>query len=509
MNLSLHITKKHLTAVATGLTVASCLIHAQFTNDGWSATFGDPGLQVAGLQGAIPAAGPSATAVDADGNYYLVGGGWNRLDGMDGTGYAVWNRATDTWSLFGGIATNGGIFAMGVAPDGTVYVGGQWSFFLAGTALLQTGGIVKWDGTQWSEVGGGLSGGFPFASVEAITFDADGNLYVGGIFSTAGGVPARNVARWDGTNWSALGNGLETRVAELAFGPDGKLYAGGVFAEGDLRRIACWDGTMWTGLSQGFTSGEVNSIVFDDEGNLYAGGTFFFISDPNVGPNFIETNHVAQWDGIEWKPMGSGFNEVVRSLVYVGGRLYAGGQFTATGDETTPLSKVAVWDNAEWKALGDGMDLIEGPSQDSEPNVFHLDLSVNPDDPMDKVIIAGGPFDRAGDKVSNNVALWKVEEPGGILLVPNQWNATPYFGWVWGYAESIGYGENLGPVFLGSFPWIYHYTFGWLYYSTIFEGTLYYYSLDLGWIQQDATGPWFTYFDGSDWVWSNFIDPQG
>ena len=36
---------------------------------------------------------------------------------------------------------------------------------------------------------------------------ADGSLYAGGGFTTAGGVAANNIAKWDGTtsSWSALG----------------------------------------------------------------------------------------------------------------------------------------------------------------------------------------------------------------------------------------------------------------------------------------------------------------
>ena len=33
------------------------------------------------------------------------------------------------------------------------------------------------------------------------------NLYAGGCFTTAGGVPANNIAKWNGSAWSALGRG--------------------------------------------------------------------------------------------------------------------------------------------------------------------------------------------------------------------------------------------------------------------------------------------------------------
>ena len=64
----------------------------------------------------------------------------------------------------------------------------------------------------------------------ALAFDSSGNLYAGGVFSTAGGNPANRIARWDGSAWSALGTGVDGRVRALAVGSSGNLYAGGEFS---------------------------------------------------------------------------------------------------------------------------------------------------------------------------------------------------------------------------------------------------------------------------------------
>ena len=55
-----------------------------------------------------------------------------------------------------------------------------------------------------------------------------GNLYVGGLFTTAGGVLARNIAKWDGTNWTSMGSGMNTNVSALALSGN-DLYAAGMF----------------------------------------------------------------------------------------------------------------------------------------------------------------------------------------------------------------------------------------------------------------------------------------
>ncbi|HEX5131188.1 MAG TPA: hypothetical protein VFX92_01745, partial [Candidatus Krumholzibacteria bacterium] len=40
-------------------------------------------------------------------------------------------------------------------------------------------------------------------------------LYVAGEFSSASGIPAANIARWDGTSWSPLGAGIDGPVFAL------------------------------------------------------------------------------------------------------------------------------------------------------------------------------------------------------------------------------------------------------------------------------------------------------
>src|SRR5689334_19100674 len=55
------------------------------------------------------------------------------------------------------------------------------------------------------------------------TFD-DGTgpaLYVAGSFLDAGDVAANRVAKWDGTKWSAVGDGMDAGVAALAVFDDG------------------------------------------------------------------------------------------------------------------------------------------------------------------------------------------------------------------------------------------------------------------------------------------------
>jgi hypothetical protein len=81
----------------------------------------------------------------------------------------------------------------------------------------------------------------------AVFDDGKGSaLYAGGEFTTAGDVAANRIAKWNSTQWSGLGSGMNGSVLALAAFDDGTgpaLYAGGEFTTaGDTTssRIAAW-----------------------------------------------------------------------------------------------------------------------------------------------------------------------------------------------------------------------------------------------------------------------------
>ncbi|MGH2544285.1 MAG: delta-60 repeat domain-containing protein [Ardenticatenaceae bacterium] len=70
--------------------------------------------------------------------------------------------------------------------------------------------------------------------VQAIAAAPDGTLYVGGDFSSAGGGVANRIARWVGASWRSLGDGVTgdypSKIDALALASDGTLYVGGASA---------------------------------------------------------------------------------------------------------------------------------------------------------------------------------------------------------------------------------------------------------------------------------------
>jgi hypothetical protein len=209
------------------------------------------------------------------------------------------------------------------------------------------------------------------------------NLFAGGRFAAAGGVPANNVARWDGAQWHPLGSGTDAEVFALA--SDGaRLYVGGAFtnAGGVLSpRIACWDGANWSGLGSGFANGSVLALAWAN-GRLFAGGSF-----TNGGGQ--PARRIACWDGNAWQPLGDGVegtNASVNATAVAGSNVYVGGRFTLAGG--VPANNVARWDGAAWHALGTGET---NGVLSSSTAVYALAV-------RDEVVYVGGRFTNAGGR---------------------------------------------------------------------------------------------------------------
>jgi hypothetical protein len=291
------------------------------------------------------------------------------------------------WSGMGGVAgVDGTVQAAVVDGSGNFYIGGRFS--VAGDVIVYQ--IAKWDGTRWSALGSGMN---PYGAVNALAVMGS-DLYAGGDFTTAGGVTVNGIARWDGTNWWALGSGMNGSVSALAVsGSD--VFALGYFTSAGgvaANYIAKWDGSSWSALGAGLggNGGYPYLYALAASGNdVYAGGVFTTAGD-------VPVSNVAKWDGSNWSALGAGidFGGWVYALAVSGNNVYVGGQFTAAG--SSPATNIAKWNGSSWSALGAGMG-----GGDAYPAGSVFALAVSGGD-----LYAGGGFTNAGGAAITNIARW-------------------------------------------------------------------------------------------------------
>jgi hypothetical protein len=390
-----------------------------------------------------------ALAQDGAGNVY-AGGNFTIAGDMWADRVIKWNGK---WSTLG--LGMGGINAIAADSSGNLYVGGKFDA-INGVAAHK---IAKWDGSAWGPLGSGISGGMKAVgqglgknAVYALAVDRTGNLYAGGNFTLAGGVPASCVAKWDGTKWNALGSGIDidnyvynytpwsqqiqyySTVYALALDRKGNLYAGGDFTAAggaSASKIAKWDGTAWSPLTRDSTTsiGNVFEMAVDTSGNLFTKGTsidrynqtykglikwngttwtflteiyyLYALAGDGKGNLYVggqfgdingyHMNNIARWDGKSWSPLDKGLNATVYAIIADGlGNVFAGGYF----DSASGISAncIAQWNGSAWSALGSGLYSFGIPSPVGAFAVYGSTL------------FASGYFITAGGKMSPYLA---------------------------------------------------------------------------------------------------------
>jgi hypothetical protein len=355
-----------------------------------------------GLYGPVPGEILAMTTWD-DGTgeaLYIGGGGDLTIAGCTNVSYiAKWDGST--WSALGtGITTTGGgtqtqVYDLAVFDDGTgsaLYAAGRFVF--AGGLVVNN--IAKWDGTSWSSLGDGTTG--PSPQILALEVFDDGTgpaLYAGGYFRFVEGAPINRIAKWDGSSWSPLGTGAEgsgKQVRTLEVFDDGTgeaLYMGGNFLVAGgvtVNMIAKWDGSAFSPLDMGVNGGVDTLTVFNDGTGpaLFAGG--FLIFDSGF-------SGIAKWDGAAWTRLVDGPNSGVKSLTPFGTSLYAGGTIYDTADGQL-VGNIVEWDPAVgFSPLGTGMD--------SSVNVL-----ATFDDGAGEDLYIGGRFIVADGIAASRMARW-------------------------------------------------------------------------------------------------------
>lgn len=221
----------------------------------------------------------------------------------------------------------------------------------------------------WGHLGDAGTPGTPSlnGAVSALNADRPNMLYVGGTFTSAGGVAgADRIASWNGSAWSAvsspssqISNGAVNAIAYDA--ATGDVYAGGTFtnAGGNANAdfLAVWDGTSWAPFCSGSSSPPITATV---NALQIVGRTLY------VAGAFADGAGIASADRLVACSLDTGaasstvideahaFSGTIYTLAAdSAGNLYAGGGFTDLGGDPA-ADNVAYKDGSGWHSMGSG-----------------------------------------------------------------------------------------------------------------------------------------------------------
>ncbi len=220
-----------------------------------------------------------------------VGGVFETVVGLPSKSLFKWDGTTITPMGLPSIL-DGAAYVNAICKyNGEIYVGGNFSSPLYPNDTIQD--IIRYSNGQWKSVAGGLKGSL---SEIASMVVYNGELYIAGSFSLSEGNVGNYIQKWNGTEWSDVGggvmglNGNNGQITKL-FIYDNKIYAVGVFSYAGgiwAEHIASWDGTSWCALGGNFDNTVGAGCFYKD--TLYVGGGFWTVDGDSV-------NYIAKWTG--------------------------------------------------------------------------------------------------------------------------------------------------------------------------------------------------------------------
>jgi len=212
-----------------------------------------------GLSG--PNSAPSDMVLQPDGKVLIVGN-FTNVNGVVRSNVARLNAdgALDAGFFQGMTAASSGVSAVAVQADGQVIVGGNFTTF----AGVSRGRIARLNGTDGTfdasflSVGSGAS-----SAVGEIQIQPDAKILIAGSFTSFNGTPRNYIARLntDGsldTSFLNLNSGPSAQVFRMKLRPDGKVLIGGLFSQVDgvdrnrLARLLS-DGTLDSSFFNGLS----------------------------------------------------------------------------------------------------------------------------------------------------------------------------------------------------------------------------------------------------------------
>jgi hypothetical protein len=274
-----------------------------------------------------------------------------------------------------------------------------------------------------------------------------GALYVGGDFTTAGGVVVNYIAAWSPstTTWSSLNGGGTNGPVYAITSNSSEIFVGGNFTDAGgisgVNNIASYNSGTWASLtdstySSSGTNGPVYAITFGSSltNPIIIGGSF-----ANVAGGSLTASNIVAWNGTNFAPLSSSSGEGTNNIVYalaIGGWgispttntiVYVGGAFTSVANGSLGAQYIASYDysSASWNVVGNN-------SLNASVRTLHYPGQNQGLGAQDTRLFIGGEFTTAG--IQDYLSSYSITTlVNGILLFQesgsvssNSYNTLPY-----------------------------------------------------------------------------------
>lgn len=276
--------------------------------------------------------------------------------------------------------------------------------------FTRTAWVLRWNGTTWEQLGDPFVSGHIGFLATPVALSSDGNTLVLG--EPFGLSPVARILRWDGSAWIELGAGIPFAFNDDALGQtvavsaDGNTVALGDPAASTISdrigrvRVYRWDGENWSTLGEGAFDESAdslgNAIDISGDGNRLVAGGFD-----------IDRAFVFEWNGTDWEQIGSALTPDTDANLFFGeavaisgdGETVAVGGPLANGDEL-PIASVFRLIDGTWVEVG---QRIEG---DDSSNLFAISLDLSTDG---NTVVVGEPGGGPDDPGRSHVFTWTGE----------------------------------------------------------------------------------------------------
>ena len=251
-------------------------------------------------------------------------------------------------------------------------------------------GIMKWNGTGWTPMAQLPSNSYINDGVEY-----NGELIVGGRFSTVDGLPIEVIAKWNGSSWDSLASGSilsATFIPEVTtlLNAKGCLYVGGYFSE--------IYGTTTANVVK-FCEGTITAIPLSENipQDLYYYRSDVYVSGSFSNAGTAVTKNIAKEDTISvgsWlkiSPTDDGVQLFGICLGSWNNKLYISGTIQPTSPGSY-IGKCGYWDGSTWTQDDIGLN---------SPNSYGVKTYT---DQVSNVLYSMGAFNALAGDVSDYVA---------------------------------------------------------------------------------------------------------